>query len=427
MPETRFTNKNDKLLARGTTHVESGQIYFKGIPLEELVGKVSYTPLLLHHLLGQNPTQEQIDQLEAQLTRDLSGFMNEENLQYIANTPGDSYNKTTALLNWIASTYERGHYNERVGQLNELHEGLELSDYVDPKLATFPLILNDLPKLYAVTDGREPYHNAETFMESFFINVLDKKPSDISETEITLWDAYLVSLSSHGLTSPSYQGFRVAANAQAPFTIALNSWLAAAEGDVHFGALGESIKDLLEVDERGITHTQHIMERLNNGQRVNGYGHRFHPRLLANYPHTDGIIENHRNMTYDENLQSDPRVRTNFALWDEIGYEGKFTRMVRERAEEAFTLVGCANVDGMAAGLYLDLGLTEEHALLGPFIARIPHLMEIYLRESGEVRPNNYIGLEERRIKEATAPIPRQVRNRTMFEEVPYATRDEPP
>ena len=92
--------------------------------------------------------------------------------------------------------------------------------------------------------------------------------------------------------------------------------------------------------------------------------------------------------------------------------------MARERAEETFAIVGCSNVDAMAAGLYLDLGLGEEHALLGPLISRIPHLMEIYLRETTEVRLNNYIGLQEREIKKTAIPTPKQNGDLAKFEQI---------
>lgn len=395
MTKVIFINKNKKFVPRGETYVKPGQIYYKGVALDEVVDKFSYVPFFLYCLLGRNGSQNQVKQLEQILTMDLSHLINISELKHVAQIPGESYSKIAGLVNYIGGKYETGSLDTRINVLRDLHQSIGLFDDVAPTLATTFLILNAIPKLYALINGREPYHKAKTFIESFFINVLGRDSDKILEKDLIVWDTYLVSVCTHGLTAPSYHGFRVAANVISPFTTALNAWLAGARGDLHFGSIDGCIKDLKEVERRGITHTQHIKEILDNGLRVNGYGHRFHPRLLANYSHSG--ISGHRNMRYSEDLQTDPRIHINFGLWGKLGYDGKYTKMVRKRAEEAFTLVGCANVDTMTAGLYLDLGLKQEHALLGPFIARIPHLTEIYTDETLKIRPNNYIGLKKRK------------------------------
>ncbi|MCH7759339.1 hypothetical protein IID20_03210 [Patescibacteria group bacterium] len=396
MAKVVFINKNKKLIADGETYVEPGQLYYQGVSLDKVVGKLSYVPFYLHCSLGHNASPEQLVQFERVFTMDATQFISESELHYIAQVKGGSYSKLTALINYIGGKFETGILKQRMGVLRELNKDLGLDGILDPALATVPLILNTLPKLYAVIDGRKPDHQAATFIESFFINVLGRVPNELSDKELIVWDTYLVSLCAHGLTSPSYHGFRVSANTRAPFTSALQAWLTAAAGDLHFGAIGGAIYDLREVEREGITHSEHIQAILDNGFRVSGYGHRMHPRLLANYPHGSKTNENHRNIPYREDLQTDPRVRINFACWRALDYQGKYIQMTRQRAKEAFTLVGCANVDTMAAGLYLDLGLKQEHTLLGPFIARLPHLMQIYIQEATKTRPNKYIGLKER-------------------------------
>ncbi|MDA2922979.1 hypothetical protein MYX07_06985 [Patescibacteria group bacterium AH-259-L07] len=396
MAKVVFTNKNKRLTAKGKTHVSPGQIYYRGTNLEEVVDKLSYVPFFLHCLLSKNGSPPQIHTLEHILTRNIDNLISTTELERIARISGGSYHTISALVNAVGAKYEAGEQEKRRKTLNILHKELGLDDEIDPTMASAFIILNVLPKLYAVIDKREPYHNAQTFIESFFINALGKDPGALDEKELIAWDTYLVSLCTHGLTSPSYHGFRVTANACGSFTTSLQAWLAIANADLHFGAIGGAIKDLHEVERRGITHTKHIQEILDRGLRVKGYGHRVHPRLLANYPHSTGTIEDHQSIEYSEDIQTDPRVRINFVLWNTLGYNGVYTTMVRERAKQAFTLVGCANVDTMAAGLYLDLGLSYERTLVGPFISRIPHLTEIYVRETTQMRPNKYIGLEER-------------------------------
>lgn len=396
-----YHNKNKLLQANGDTTVSSGQIYYKGNDLETVVDSLSYVPLLLHHLLESNPSDIQIDSMENVLTKNLDEFVSPVELARIADGPGDAYNKISSLLNYIHGQYEWGPKRERIPKLSHLHHGMELPEFIDVELSSIILILNSLPKLFALIDHRTPYHDAETFIESFFINVLAKKQNKLPEKELIMWDSYLVSLFGHGLTSPSYHGFRSAANVWAPLTASLNGWLAAATGDLHFGALGGSMRDLVTVRKKNINHSSQIKSILDKSERVFGYGHRVHPRLIANFPHKENSIEQHQEIPYDISIQSDPRVRINFHLWEKLHYDGFYTKAALDRSKEAFLLVGCANVDAMAAGLYLDLGLTEHHSLLGPFIARIPHLLAIYLQETGktqrvDIKPNQYINLEKR-------------------------------
>lgn len=396
MTKVVFTNKNKRLIARGKTYVSPGQIYYKGAQLEEVVDNLSYIPFFLHCLLGKNGSEQQVNRLEHILTRNVDALISTLDLESIAHIDGDSYHKISALVNAVGAKYEAGDREKRRKTLSNLHQELGLFDEVDPTLVIAFLFLNVLPKFYAIIDKREPYHGANTFIESFFINVLGRDPDNIDHKELVVWDAYLVSLCTHGLTSPSYHGFRIAANAHASFTTALQAWLAGASADLHFGAISGSMHDLREVDRCSITHSKHIGEILQRGERVKGYGHRVHSRLLANYPHETGTIEDHKGIEYSEDLQTDPRVRINFALWDRTGYQRKYTDMARQRAQEAFNLVGCANVDTMAAGIYLDIGLGDNHTLLGPTIARIPHLTDIYITETTQTRPNKYIDLQER-------------------------------
>lgn len=409
MAKVVFRNKNKKLSASGATYVEPGQIYYRGVVLEQVVDKLSYVPFFLHFLFGKNGSQHQVELLDHILTKNVDTLVNVSDVERsIAHIPGTSYHQMSALANIIGAKYEAGDREQRRKTLTALHQKLGLFDEIHPTLATAFLFLNVLVKLYAVMDKREPYHDARTFIESFFVNVLGRNPDKLNHLELIAWDAYLVSLCTHGLTSPSYHGFRVVSNARGSFTSALQAWLAGANADLHFGAISGSMYDLYEVERRGITHAQHIREILERGERVRGYGHRVHPRLLANYPrsrvakfrsttpHSTGTIEDHQEIEYSEELQTDLRVRINFALWDRIGYQGKYTKMARERAKQAFTLVGCANVDTIGAGLYLNLGLSHNHTLLGPTIARIPHLTDIYITETTQTRPNKYINLQER-------------------------------
>ncbi|MBY0114192.1 MAG: hypothetical protein K2Y21_15360 [Phycisphaerales bacterium] len=220
-----------------------------------------------------------------------------------------------------------------------------------------------------------------SFVEMLFFQLQSRRPTEL---ERRMMDAYLVSLCEHGVTSPSTHGPRVTASVRAPFAATAISFIATAMGPYHFGALPLAMQELLDLDSSGETVPAFLDRRAAEGHRIWGYGHRFHK--------STGEPDPSRSLQED----ADPRVRRLIRLADEIGWPGRHTARVREIGRLLHTRKRIPiNIDGLAAGLLLDMGFTPESALLFVMIGRLPNIARLHAEEQGET-PNRFTALATR-------------------------------
>ena len=217
-----------------------------------------------------------------------------------------------------------------------------------------------------------------------FFQLQERYPSP---QESRLMEAYLVGLCEHGVTSPSTHGARVTASVGGPFAASAINFIAAAMGRFHFGALEMAMHQLREIRARGADLEGYVDERLAAGDRLWGFGHRFHKSAGAG----DSPAEVQR-------LQegTDPRVRSMLALADELAWAGPHLALVRRLGRLLYQRKGVPiNVDGMAAGLLLDMGFEPEIAMLFVVLGRLPNIARLHQEEQRE-RPNLFVGLASR-------------------------------
>jgi citrate synthase len=205
------------------------------------------------------------------------------------------------------------------------------------------------------------------YIDMVFLQLQTRLPSEL---ERRMMDAYLVALCEHGVTSPSTHGPRVTASVRAPFGATAISFIATAMGPYHFGALERAMRELLELAETGESAAAFLDRRAAAGHRVWGYGHRFHKSTVDPDPA--------RHVQED----ADPRVRRLIQIADEIGWPGTHVARVREIGRLLHERKRIPiNIDGLAAGLLLDMGFTPETALAFVIIGRLPNIARLHDEE----------------------------------------------
>lgn len=227
-----------------------------------------------------------------------------------------------------------------------------------------------------------------SYVEMIFFQVQGRYPS---RDERALMETYLVSLCEHGVTSPSTHGARVAASVGAPFAACAVNFITAAMGKYHFGALEMAMAQLQEIaacQESGVGLEAFIEEKLAKGERLWGFGHRFHKSADAASLDPSSLAE----------LQegTDPRVRKLLELADELKWTGKHVAVVRRLGRLLYQRKGVPiNVDGVGAGLLLDMGFDPRIAMLFVVLGRLSNMARLYLEEQEE-KPNRFVGLASR-------------------------------
>lgn len=220
------------------------------------------------------------------------------------------------------------------------------------------------------------------YVEMLFFEVLGRYPSAI-EREMT--EAYLVSLCEHGVTSPSTHGARVSASVRAPFAGSAIAFIAGAMGPYHFGALEQAMLELRGLVSSGESVEQHVEARLRSGVRIWGFGHRFHKSSDGSGSHRDAVERFHE--------RADPRVRRLIELADQLGWNGPHLRAAREIGRLLYQRKRIPiNIDGIAAGLLLDMGFDPASAMLFVIVGRLPNIARLHLEEQSQT-PNRFVAL----------------------------------
>lgn len=227
-----------------------------------------------------------------------------------------------------------------------------------------------------------------SFVDMLFFQLQARRPS---ESERTMMEAYLVSLCEHGVTSPSTHGARVAASVRAPFPASAVSFVAGAMGMYHFGALERAMEQMRDVThwvDNGGTVAEYLDVRLAEGNRLWGFGHRFH-KSVARQGLDPSELARLQELT-------DPRVRRLIEIADDIGWTGRHLSLVRELGHCLYERKGTPiNIDGCAAGLLLDMGFNPGIALLFVIVGRLPNIARLWEEEQGE-RINRFVALAHR-------------------------------
>lgn len=224
-----------------------------------------------------------------------------------------------------------------------------------------------------------------SFVDMLFFQTQARYPT---AAEAEMMEAYLVSLCEHGVTSPSTHGVRVAASVGAPFAACAVNFISAAMGQYHFGALERSMAQLAEIAESGASLEEFVDASLARGERLWGFGHRFHKSAPSATIDPGALSQLHE--------CTDPRVRRLIEIADEIGWSGAHLAMVRRLGRLLYERKRVPiNVDGIAAGLLLDMGFDARIAMLFVVLGRLPNMARLYVEEQSQ-RPNRFVGLASR-------------------------------
>lgn len=225
-----------------------------------------------------------------------------------------------------------------------------------------------------------------SYVDMLFFQTQARYPS---REEALLMEAYLVSLCEHGVTSPSTHGLRVAASVGAPFAACAVNFITAAMGQYHFGALEKAMAQIGELAQSGLNGDAaidvYIEASLSRGERLWGFGHRFHKSA--------GSAKLDERALGELQEKTDPRVRSLLVMVDELGWAGPHVALVRTLGRRLYVRKGVPiNIDGLAAGLLLDMRFDARIAMLFVVLGRLSNMARLYLEEQEE-RPNRFVGL----------------------------------
>ncbi|HEV2902566.1 MAG TPA: citrate/2-methylcitrate synthase, partial [Gaiellaceae bacterium] len=226
---------------------EGGQLRYRGIDIEELVGQYPYENVW--GLLVDNDLDSKMPEPEPYEPAALSG-----------NAPSDLQAETARLSS---------HWG--LGKLNEISDEQARTD-----LARLSALMMELvARSAAVADGREPAPDdvvaqGETAAERFLLRWRGEAIPD----HVKAIDTYWICTAEHGLNASTFAA-RVTASTGADCGAALSSAVGALSGPLHGGAPAYVKPMLEEVQELGDPE-RWVREALESGKRIMGFGHRIY-------------------------------------------------------------------------------------------------------------------------------------------------------
>ena len=224
---------------------EGGQLRYRGIDIEELVGEYPYENvwglLVDNDLSSKMPDPEPYDPVT------LSG-----------NAPSDLQAETARMSS---------HWS--LGKLNEISDDQARTDLARISAQMMGIVARSA----AVADGREPAADdvvaqGETAAEKFLLRWRGEAPPD----HVKAIDTYWICTAEHGLNASTFAA-RVTASTGADCGAALSSAVGALSGPLHGGAPAY-VKPMLEEVQQMGDPERWVREALASGKRIMGFGHR---------------------------------------------------------------------------------------------------------------------------------------------------------
>lgn len=188
-----------------------------------------------------------------------------------------------------------------------------------------------------------------SYEEMVFLLLTGRKPTGV---EAELLRLVIVSHCSHGITGQSTIAVRMAADTGAPLLNAILGGFMVGAGKFHQGGLQAAMEELIALKEhQNVLH--YIEQKRVGGERIIGYGHRFHKR--------------------------DPRARLLVERARTLTSQGAYMSIACEVEEALAAQKGIyMNIEAAGGAILLDLGFKPQIGSLIIMLGRAPMLAAAY-------------------------------------------------
>ena len=139
----------------------------------------------------------------------------------------------------------------------------------DRILAQIPTIIAAFDRLRKGKNPVEPLDHG-SMAHNFLYMLNGEEPGEAAEKT---FDVCLVLHADHGLNASTFTS-RVIGSTLSDMYSAVSGAVGALKGKLHGGANQEVMRMLLDIDDTGADPTEYVRERLTEGERIMGFGHR---------------------------------------------------------------------------------------------------------------------------------------------------------
>jgi len=236
---------------------ENGRLIYRGYPIEELAGRVSFeeAAYLLWH--GYLPTKVELKDLKAslRLTRPL-----EDRLKRIMRTLPKGAQPMSLLRTAVSAA---GVLDQKADRANE-NATHEMAERATATMASLVAAQWRLREDEEIIDPHPAFDHAANFLYM----LLGEEPSELAAE---IFDTCLVLHMDHGFNASTFAG-RVTASTLSDIYSSVASALGTLRGRLHGGA-NEMVMEMLQEIERPERAEDYVKDMLSRKRRIMGFGH----------------------------------------------------------------------------------------------------------------------------------------------------------
>jgi citrate synthase len=241
---------------------DAGTLVYRGYDIEDLAEGASYEEVLYLLWHGSLPTREQLAEFSDAMTRERA--LDES---------------VIATLDALAAEDER--------PMAALRTGVSMLSATDPHTDAAPrdadvarrkgqCIIARIPSILAAYDrlrrGKEPVEPDErlSYAANFLYMLTGERPGDVAEET---FDMALTLHVDHGLNASTFTAMVIASTFADVYSSTAGG-IGALSGPLHGGANQDVMEALIELDESDMTAHEWVVDMVDRGERVPGWGHR---------------------------------------------------------------------------------------------------------------------------------------------------------
>ena len=273
---TELTKNDAPIKARGLEGVialeselsfidgQKGELIYRGYDINDLADGASFEEVVYLLANGSLPTQDELEGLKQELQSERA--LPAPVLDILRNSPDDAH--PMAVLRTAVSAL--GLYDDEADMMEEVANRRKAVRI----LAQIPTIIASFDRL---RKGKEPIAPLDhgSMAHNFLYMLNGEKPGKAAERT---FDVCLVLHADHGLNASTFTS-RVIGSTLSDMYSAVAGAIGALKGKLHGGANREVMRMLLDIDDQGADPAEYVKQRLAEGERVMGFGHRVYKTM----------------------------------------------------------------------------------------------------------------------------------------------------
>ena len=300
---------------------QRGDLVYRGYDIHDLAEQASFEEVIYLLANGNLPTQDQLDELTAQLQA--ARPLPEPVLDLIRQVPDDAHPMAVLRTAVSALAFHDPETEDPAPEANR-RKATRI-------LAQMPGVIAAFARLRSGKEYVPPLDDGST-ARNFLYMLNGEMPGTAAEET---FDVCLVLHADHGLNASTFTG-RVIGSTLSDMYSAVTGAIGALKGPLHGGANVEVMKMLLEIDKSDQDPVTFVKQRLEAGDRIMGFGHRVYKTMDPRADILRGMLED---LSEEQNAQKWHRYSMQImeTMKDETGID--------------------PNVDFFSASVYYMLGI----------------------------------------------------------------------